>query len=82
MYKLLSVIIPVYNTEQYIKNALDSVLKNTYCNIKKVVVNDGSYGNFEDIVSSYKENSKVKFVYHEKNKGLLLCYIIKSMPRT
>lgn len=70
MCKLLSVILCVYNTEQYLRTAIDSILANTYKNIEIIVVNDGSSGKFEDIVLFYKNNKKIKFVYHKNNMGL------------
>lgn len=70
MSKLLSVIIPVYNSERYLEKAINSALKSTYNNIEIIVINDGSLGNFEEVVSLYQNNSKIRFIYHEKNRGL------------
>lgn len=70
MSKLLSVIIPVYNTEKYLKATLDSALSNSYFNMEIIVINDGSPGNFEDTIYPYKHNPKIHIVYHPQNKGL------------
>jgi CDP-glycerol glycerophosphotransferase len=64
---LVTVIIPIYNREKYIKNCLDIVLNQTYSNLEIIAVNDGSTDGSVDIVKQYP---KVKLVEHEKNKGL------------
>jgi len=63
---LVSIVIPVYNGEQYIRQALDSALAQTYKNIEIIVVNDASTDKTEDIVKQYS----VKYLKHETNKGL------------
>lgn len=68
---LLSIIIPVYNTEKYLKRCLDSVIKQTYRNIEIIVVNDCSPGNAEEIIHYYMEqDNRIKYITYEKNKGL------------
>ena len=66
VYKpLISVIIPVYNGANYIENAINSVLSQTYKNYEVIVVNDGSVDNTGDICKKY--GSKIK--YFEKENG-------------
>ena len=48
----ISIIIPVYNGSNYVKEAIDSALAQTYKNIEVIVVNDGSTDNTEKIVKS------------------------------
>ncbi|NOW87140.1 HAD superfamily hydrolase (TIGR01549 family) [Clostridium beijerinckii] len=68
---LLSIIIPVYNTEKYLKRCLDSVIKQTYRNIEIIVVNDCSPGNAEEIIHCYMEqDNRIKYITYERNKGL------------
>ncbi|AOR24586.1 HAD-IA family hydrolase [Clostridium taeniosporum] len=68
---LISIIIPVYNTEKYLERCLDSVVKQSYKNIEIIVVNDCSPGNVEEIVHNYiKQDKRIKYVTYEKNKGL------------
>ena len=52
---MLSVIIPVYNTEAYLKRCLDSVLGQTYKNIEVICVNDGSTDNSLQILKDYEK---------------------------
>lgn len=62
---MVSVIIVVYNGEKYIKQAIESVLNQTYKNIELIVADDGSIDNTAEIVKKY---SGVKYVY-QKNNG-------------
>ena len=64
----ISIIIPVYNSEVYLKRCIDSVLNQTYQNIEVILINDGSIDQSREICDSYKENRKVK-VKHIKNSG-------------
>lgn len=67
----VSVIIPAYNEESSIESAIESVLNQTYPNVKIIVVDDGSIDNTSNIVSKYVEayGDRVKLVKHEKNLG-------------
>ena len=48
--KKISVIIPVYNTEKYLKRCFDSVIEQNYPNVELVIINDGSKDNSEIII--------------------------------
>lgn len=50
---LISIIVPVYNTEQYLSKCLDSLINQTYKNIEIICVNDGSTDNSADILNEY-----------------------------
>ncbi len=67
----ISVIIPVYNVERYLKKCVDSVLKQDYTNIEIILVDDGSTDSSGNICDEYsnKYPNKVK-VIHKKNGGL------------
>ncbi len=64
---LISVIIPTYNMAEYVGEAIDSVLSQTYKNIEIIIVDDGSKDNTREILKRY--NSCIKYIYQE-NKGL------------
>lgn len=60
---LVSIVIPVYNGANYVAEAIESALNQTYKNIEIIVVNDGSKDNTEEIVKSYGD--KVRYFYKE-----------------
>ena len=68
---LLSVVVPVYNTEIYLKRCLDSILSQTYHNLEVIVVDDCSPDRSLQILDQYcKKDSRVVVARHEENKGL------------
>jgi len=64
---LLSVIIPVYNSERYLETCLNSVLEQTYENIEIIVVDDGSTDSSPDILKKYSDKVNI---LSQKNNGL------------
>lgn len=66
----LSVIIPVYNTQLYLRKTLDSVLSQTYKNLEIICVNDGSTDNSYEILDEYKNLDERIIVINQENKGL------------
>ena len=66
----VSVIIPVYNTEKYLKRCLDSVISQTFDDIEIICVDDCSDDNSRKILTQYAENDKrIKVLYTEQNSG-------------
>lgn len=71
MDELLSVIVPNYNKEKYIRQCLDSILNQTYTNIEIIVVDDRSTDSSPAIIAEYQErNHQIKPVLLEKNGGV------------
>ena len=67
---LISIIIPVYNTEKYLPRCLDSVVNQTFKDIEIIIVNDASQGNCKEIVEEYlKKDNRIKYIEHSENKG-------------
>ena len=64
-HPLVSIVIPVYNGENYLSEAIDSALNQTYDNIEIIVVNDGSSDNTDKVAKSYGD----KIRYFKKENG-------------
>ncbi len=70
MDKMISVIVPAYNAEDYIERCLNSILNQTYRNFEIIVVNDGSTDATGNIIDKMaKENSKI-YCLHTDNGGV------------
>ena len=67
---LISVIIPVYKVEKYLRRALDSVLAQTYQNFEAICVNDGSPDNCGAILEEYAAKDKRIRIITQENQGL------------
>lgn len=65
---IISVIVPVYNSERYLSNCLDSILAQVYKNFEIVLVNDGSTDKSGDICEFYSEKDR-RIKYLKKNNG-------------
>lgn len=63
---MISIIIPVHNSELYLKECLDSVIKQTYKDFEVICVNDGSTDGSERIISEYKKRD-YRFKYYVKD---------------
>lgn len=69
MHNKVSIIIPIYNTEKYLKRCLDSVVNQTYKNLEIILIDDGSTDNSPKIIDTYaKKDSRIKAI-HQKNAG-------------
>ncbi len=66
---LISVIIPVYNVEKYLRECVESVINQTYKNIEIILVDDGSTDSSGDICEEYIEKDSRVTVIHQKNSG-------------
>ncbi len=67
---LLSVIVPVYNVERYIKSCLDSIINQSYCDLEIILVNDGSTDQSGRICKEYTlRDSRIRLI-NKQNGGL------------
>lgn len=67
---LISVIVPVYNVEQYLNKCIDSIINQTYKNLEIILVNDGSTDNSSIICDEYANKDRRIKVIHKSNGGL------------
>ena len=65
----VSVIIPVYNTEKYLRECLDSVVNQTLKDIEIICINDGSTDGSLDILNEYAQNDNRFIIINQENKG-------------
>jgi len=66
----ISIIIPVYNTEQYLAKCIESVINQTYINLEILLVNDGSTDSSLDICNAYASNDSRVVVINKQNGGV------------
>ncbi|MDR0307498.1 MAG: glycosyltransferase [Chitinispirillales bacterium] len=66
----ISIIIPIYNVEPYIKKCIDSVINQTYKNLEIFLINDGSTDNSGKICDEYAGNDSRIRVFHKENGGI------------
>lgn len=69
MEDLVSVIVPIYNTEKYLRKCLDSIVNQTYERLDIILVDDGSTDASKDICDEYEKRDNRIHVIHKKNAG-------------
>lgn len=70
MDKLISIIVPVYNVENYLKRCVDSLINQTYKNLQIILVDDGSKDNCASICDEYAKADSRIIVIHKDNAGV------------
>lgn len=76
----VSVLMPVYNAQQYLAEAIDSIINQTFTDWELVIINDGSTDDSDAIIKSYQD-SRIRYIENESNlkliatlnKGIALC---------
>jgi glycosyltransferase involved in cell wall biosynthesis len=66
---LVTVLLPVYNAEKYLKESLNSILNQTYQNIEILLINDASTDRTEELIKNYTD-SRIRVIHNETNIGL------------
>ena len=76
MTPLVTVIMPVFNAAQYVAEAINSIILQTYTNWELIIINDGSTDKSEEVIKRYSDD-RIHYVYQEnggvskaRNKGL------------
>lgn len=88
MNSLVSIVIPVYNSEKYISRCIENILKQTYSNIEIIIIDDGSSDKTKVIIDKYIKKNKIKYKFInnsgvsnarncgiELSKGEYICFI-------
>ncbi len=68
---LVSIVMPAYNTARYIKEAVKSVINQTYKNWELIIIDDCSPDNTKEIVQSFSD-SRIKYILNSQNSGALV----------
>lgn len=66
---MISIVLPVYNSEKYVESAIISVLKQTYKNYELIIINDGSTDKTTDILNKFAKLKNIK-VFNQENSGV------------
>lgn len=69
MYPLISIITPVYNAENYIRDCINSVLSQSYQNWELILIDDCSVDKSVDIINEYLNNNRIKLIKNSINSG-------------
>lgn len=69
MNELVSIVMPSYNTGNFISETINSVLKQTYTNWELIVVDDCSKDNTDEVVKEFLNDERIKYIKNEKNSG-------------
>lgn len=67
---LITILLPAYNAEKFIRGAVESILAQSYGNFELLIINDGSTDNTVSIVESIKD-PRIRLVHNERNMGLI-----------
>ncbi|URZ16003.1 glycosyltransferase [Clostridium felsineum] len=67
----ISIVMPVYNSKEYLKEAIESILNQTYRDFQFIIIDDGSTDGSLDLINEYKEMDDRIVVISRENKGLV-----------
>jgi len=71
-YPSISVVMPVYNCAKYVREAIESILNQTYQDFEFIIVNDGSTDNTQGILNEYANKDKRIKLINQSNQGIVL----------
>ena len=66
----VSIVVPIYKVEKYLRRCVDSIINQTYRNLEIILVDDGSPDKCGQIIDEYKEKDSRIISLHKKNGGL------------
>lgn len=68
--RLVSVVMPAYNSGKFLKQAIESIINQSYTNFEYIIIDDGSTDNSLDIIKSYSDK-RIRIILHTKNEGIV-----------
>ena len=69
-FPYLSVIVPIYDVEDYLEECIESIITQSYTNIEIILVDDGAKGREPEICDSYAEkDSRIKVIHKKKRRA-------------
>lgn len=71
-YPLVSVVMPVYNVQDFVEESINSILSQSYSNFEFIIINDGSTDNTLDIIES-QSDARIVLIKNKENKGNYAC---------
>ena len=75
---LISIIVPIYNVEQYFDKCIQSIIGQTYKNIEIILLDDGSTDSSGMMCDEYAAKDSRIVVVHKKNEGVMYLYAEKK----
>ena len=69
---IITVLMPVYNGERFLKDAIESILQQSFVDFEFFIIDDGSTDRTAEILQGYHDN-RMKVVYNQRNQGLTRC---------
>lgn len=66
----VTVLMPVYNAELYLREAIESILFQTYPNFEFIIINDGSTDSSADIVADFRDD-RIRLIHNDRNRGII-----------
>ena len=67
----ISVVMPAYNAEKYIGEAIESILNQTFKDFEFIIINDGSVDHTKEIIREYND-PRIVLLENDKNRGIVL----------
>ena len=67
----VSVVMPAYNAEKYLREAIDSILAQTYTDFELIIINDGSTDSTKEVIHSYSD-PRIIYIENERNSGICI----------
>lgn len=70
MEDLITIIVPIYNSEKYLERCIESIINQTYKNLEILLIDDGSTDNSYKICYNYSKNDSRINLIHKENSGV------------